>query len=237
MTALRDVAGEFILWTISGEDVGREMQSALQQVQSRPNSTTGSSQRARCIHVHGSRLPEGPVHAVFATIDYGTWARGRHQSPNGPLVVRNSEFPWGLPTLHGSARHDIEQENQRLREVLRLLRHISTERPEVKIFFAFPKFLGEVARGCPASPWRLRELRRWASREGWCRYALYQCELDDESHRFPLGLLASETFNSRHCHKGWPRLRREDGKYIGPLPPGVRLSQRSHPHRIVVCSQ
>ncbi len=191
---------------------------ALQRVQSRQNSTAGLAQRARCIPVHGSELPEGPVHAVFATIDYGTWARGRHQSPNGPPVVRNSEFPWGLPSLHDTARSTIERENQRLREVFRLLRHINTEHPETKIFFAFPEYLGAAARGCPASPWRLRELRQWASKEGWCRYALYQCELDDELSRFPLGLLTSETFNSRRCHRGWPRIRKQDGKYVGPLP-------------------
>ncbi len=218
MTALRDVSDEFILWSISGEDVGREMQSALERVQSHQNSTAGRANKARCIQVHGSDLPEGPVHAAFATIDYGTWARGRHQSPNGPPILRNSEFPWGLPSLRGNARASIEQENRRLREVLRLLRHINTEYPEAKIFFAFPEHLGAATRGCPASPWTLRELRRWASKEGWCRYALYQCELDDELRRFPLGLLTSETFNSNRCHRGWPKFRAQDGKYVGPLP-------------------
>ncbi len=218
MTALREVSDEFILWSISGEDVGREIHLALQRVQSRQNSTAGLASRARCLQVHGSDLPRGPVHAVFATIDYGTWARGRHQSPNGPPIVRNSEFPWGLPSLHGNARSSIEQENQRLREVLRLLRHINTEYPEARIFFAFPEHLGATARGCPASPWTLRELRQWAAKEGWCRYALYQCELDDEHRRFPLGLLTSETFNSSRCHRGWPKLRKQDGKYVGPLP-------------------
>ncbi len=218
MTALRDVSGEFILWTISGEDVGREMQAALQRVQSHHNSSAGHLQKARCIHVHGPELPDGPVHAVFTTIDYGTWARGRHQSPSGPPVVRDAEFPWGLPRLHGAARYTIEHENQRLRDVLRLLHRINTDHPETKLFFAFPEFLGTATRGCPASPWRLRELRRWASKEGWCRYALYQCELSEEPHRFPLGLLTSEPFNSRHCHRGWPRIRKHDSKYIGPLP-------------------
>ncbi len=217
MTALRDVSGEFILWTISGEDVGREMQAALQRVQSHHNSKADHLRRARCIHVNGSELPEGPVHAVFATIDYGTWARGRHQSPNGPPVVRDAVYPWGLPHLQGTARDAIEQENQRLRDILHLLHRINTEHPETKLFFAFPEFLGKAARGCPASPWRLQELRRWASKEGWCRYALYQCELHEESHRFPLGLLTSEPFNSRHCSRGWPQIRRHDGKYIGPL--------------------
>ncbi len=218
MTALRDVSDEFILWSISGDDVGREMQSALQRVQSHQNSTAGRANNARCIQVHGSDLPEGPVHAVLATIDYGTWARGRHQSPNGPPILRNSEFPWGMPSLRGNARSSIEQENRRLREVLRLLRLITTEYPAAKIFFAFPEHLGAAALGCPASPWALRELRRWASKEGWCRYALYQCELDDEHRRFPLGLLTSEAFNSKRCHRGWPKLRNQDGKYVGPLP-------------------
>ncbi len=218
MTVLREVSDEFILWTIGGEDVGREMQLALQQVQSHPNSSMGCTPKARCMHVGGPELPEGPVHAIFATIDYGTWARGRHQSPSGPPVVRNSEFPWGLPHLQGTARVSIELENQRLRDVLRLLHQASTKHPETRLFFVFPEFLGIAARGCPASPWQLQELRRWASNEGWCRYALYQCELHEEPHRFPLGLLTSESFNSRRCYRGWPRIRKHDGKYVGPLP-------------------
>ncbi len=228
MTALRDVSGEFILWTIGGEDVGREMQLALQQVQSHQNSRDGRTLKARCIHVEGPELPEGPVHAIFATIDYGTWARGRHLSPSGPPVVRNSEFPWGLPRLQGHARVSIELENQRLRDVLRLLHQASTKYSEAKLLFAFPEFLGTAAQGCPASPWQLRELRRWASKEGWCRYALYQCELHEEPHRFPLGLLTSESFNSRRCYRGWPRIRKQDGKYIGPLPAECSCTNAHH---------
>ncbi len=229
MTALRDVSGEFILWTISGEDVGREMQAALQRVQSHHNSHAERLRGIRCIHVNGPELPKGPVHAVFATIEYGTWARGRHQSPSGPSVVRDAVYPWGLPHLQGTARQIIEQENQRLREVLRLLHRVNSDHPETKLFFAFPEFLGTASRGCPASPWRLRELRRWASKEGWCRYALYQCELHEESHRFPLGLLTSEPFNSRCCRRGWPRIRGHDGKYIGPLP---ATCDCNHAHQI-----
>ncbi len=226
MKSLRDVADNFTCWVVGGEDVGTDVRSALAWVREHCPDLAQRAGTAKCFTVTGSILPSGPVHAILGTIDYRTWARGRHGANSGPPYVRNAAYPWGLPWITGTVRDQLEQENNRLREVLGLLHRLSAQHPSAKRFFAFPEYFGMAQQGSPASPWMLPEVRRWARKEGWCRYALFQCELGPEPQRFPCGLLTSEVLNSRYAHGGWPQFRREDHKYVGPLPPECSCGNR-----------
>ncbi len=215
------------MWILGGDDVGQEMRSALEFMKRQPYATSCASRTARCITVEGTEMPSGPVHAIFATVAYESWARGRHGAAAGPPYLRNASFPWGLPWITGASRDSLEQANQCVRDTLGLLRTLSAQHPAALIVFAFPECFGPAEQGRPASIWLLPELRQWAKRDGWCRSAVFQCELGVEDRRYPCGLLASEVLDSRRNHRGWPRFRPQDGKYMGPLPPQCTCG-RSH---------
>ncbi len=229
VTALRDVADPFIIWVIGCEDVGQEARAALEFVCPRQPAATGRFSNVQCLTINGSASPAGPVHAILAAPDYRTWARGRHGSVTGPPFLRNATFPWGLPWLTGAARHELERTNQELRDTLGTLHTLSLRHPTAQAVLLFPECFGPAAQGHPASIWLLPELRQWARKAGWIRSAVFQCELDVEKHRYPCGLLSSEVIDSTRAHRGWPRFRPHDGKYVGPLPPECACSRTHAP--------
>ncbi len=190
---------------------------------------TACARATRCTIVDLAALPQGPVHAILAMLPYTTWARGRHQSPRGPPFLRDCHHPWGLPWLSGRQRQQVEHNNDQLRDIFGVLQATRTRDSSIQMFFIFPEDLGRAALGRPACPWQLRELRAWSQQAGWKRQAFFQCEFGKEPHRFPCGVLSSETLNSRRGHRGWPTINEEDGKYLGPLPPLCRCGH-AHEH-------
>ncbi len=225
MNAPRDVAEAFTVWGIGDERLERDMRQALDEVKRLATPLQARAAVTQISMINGDSIPEGPVHAVLATIPYGTWARGRHDRPEGPPFVRSASHPWGLPWLTGSARERLEEANTKLRSAMTLLKITNARCPSAQLTFAFPEYFGSARQGLPASPWLLPEIRRWARREGWCRYALFQCELGTERRRFPCGILTSESMSSDSCHAGWPKLRQADMKYVGPLPPSCNCGR------------
>ncbi len=229
MTALRDVVEPFTIWVIGCEDVGQETRAALEFVWARRPASTGRVSNVQCFTINGSVSPSGPVHAILATADYRTWARGRHGSTAGPPYLRNTTFPWGLPWITGPARDELERANQKVRDTLGLLHTLSSQHPSAQAVFLFPECFGPAEQGHPASIWLLPELRQWARRAGWVRSAVFQCEMDVEQHRYPCGLLSSEVIDSARAHRGWPQFRAHDGKYLGPLPPECACGRAHEP--------
>ncbi len=147
--SLRDVSDDFTCWVVGGEDVGMDMQSALTWVREHRPDLARRAKTAKCFTVTGSTLPSGHVHAVLGTIDYRTWARGRHGADSGPSYVRNAAYPWGLPWLTGNIRDRLEQENERLREVFGLLHRISAQYPSAQCFSSSRNISDKLNKGIP----------------------------------------------------------------------------------------
>ncbi len=133
--------------------------------------------------------------------------------------LRNSGHPWGIPSVKGVGRELLETANDQLRTALGTVEAALTLTPGCIAVFVHPENLGEALRGSPASPWDMKEIRRWASERELHRKAVFQCEFGSENASHPTGLLVSEPLNSRRVHRGWPQLRPSDNRYVGPLPP------------------
>ncbi len=169
--------------------------------------------------VEHDALPEGSVAAACGILTTSTWSRLRHGSMEGPQPVRNSSWPWGLPWLTDGDRREVEKSNDQLRNVLAVLQRARDRSPSAVLTFWHPEDLGRARYGRPASPWQLREVRRWANREGLHRAALFQCAFETNSHKLPMAVLFSHPFSHPHLHPGWPMFRGEaNDHYIGPLP-------------------
>ncbi len=169
--------------------------------------------------VEHDALPEGSVMAACGILTTSTWSRLRHGSAGGPQPVRNSSWPWGLPWLTDGDRREVEKSNNQLRNVLAVLQKARDRSPSAVLMFWHPEDLGRAKLGRPSSPWQLREVRRWANREGLHRAALFQCAFNTSSHRLPMAVLFSHPFSHPDLHPGWPIFRGEaNDHYIGPLP-------------------
>ncbi len=182
--------------------------------------------------VRHDALPEGSVAAACGVLTTSTWSRLRHASMEGPPPVRNSSWPWGLPWLTDGDRREVEKSNDQLRNVLAVLQRARERSPSAVLTFWHPEDLGRARFGRPASPWQLREVRRWANREGLHRAALFQCAFELSRHRLPMAVLFSHPFSHPHLHLGWPMFRgAANDRYIGPLPHKCACADPQHAHR------
>ncbi len=190
--------------------------------------------RAQCdMEVFGEvmsdSLPDGPVAAAVGVLTTTTWSRLRHASPQGPQPVRNANWPWGLPWLTPGDRREVEAANDQLRNVLSVLQGARERSPSACLAFWHPEDLGGARLGRPASPWQLREVRRWANQEGLHRAAVFQCAFERSIHRLPIAVLFSHPFGHPQLHPGWPTFRGlGNDQYLGPLPNKCSCQDQAH---------
>ncbi len=163
-------------------------------------------------------------HAILAAPSSATWSRSRHLHENGPRPLRDSSWPWGLPSLKGTDREKVEAENNELRLSLAVIERSLTRSPSTTWFFVFPEDRGKGSHGHPASAWQLKELRAWATMHNAVRGAINQCELAPSSSPRPLGFLKHAIEHgclgdSPFVCRGWPSFSSSSTRhYIGPLP-------------------
>ncbi len=201
----------------------------LESCQDIASTLTGLGAANVVTAVEHDALPEGSVMAACGILTTSTWSRLRHASAEGPQPVRNSSWPWGLPWLTDGDRREVEKSNNQLRNVLAVLQKARDRSPSAVLMFWHPEDLGRARLGRPASPWQLREVRRWANREGLHRAALFQCAFNTNSQRLPMAVLFSHPFSHPDLHPGWPIFRGEaNDHYIGPLPRRCACHEPQH---------
>ena len=171
-----------------------------------------------CIGQGDSVPQESPV-AVIAVPSTRTWSRLRRSSKTGPLPLRSSIWPWGMPTLTGRFRDEVDDANRCLRHCLSTL-GIALERNfETEIILLDLEDFGRAHTGTPASVRQLSETRSLARRFSLHRSAVHQCMFGAIASPSPLGILSSSCNPLPHAKRGWPRFQISPRTvYVSPLP-------------------
>ncbi len=165
------------------------------------------------------------VDVLFIAMRLQTMARARETNSPGPGLIRNRRWPWGMPQVTGSARDALENDNRWIRLALSAINKVATHSRNPTILWTAPEDRG----GESANLWQLPELRLFATRGGWFRYAFYQCEMTTSRNPRPTAVLSLSPLRDKTLSKGWPKLTNSNKAYLGPLKISCSCGQTHEP--------
>ena len=148
-----------------------------------------------------------------------TWSRLRHFSMSGQPPLRSAAWPWGLPTLTGEYREQVEATNGCVKHCLSVLGCARQRNASAELLLFHPEDFGSANTGVPASIWQLKEIKEFAVNLQLHRSALYQCRHGYAASPSPIAILSSSSHPVKGAVRGWPKFSdRRHSNYLGPLP-------------------
>ncbi len=102
---------------------------------------------------------------------------------------------------------------------------VATRAPHPTILWTAPEDRG----GDSANIWQLPELRLFATKGGWFRYAFHQCEMAPSRNPRPMAVLSLSSLRDETLSKGWPKLTNAGTTYLGPLKSSCTCGQTHEP--------
>ena len=118
VTVSRKDRNHLCIWVVGDPRATLELSRGLSEGAARVN--LNSIVHIACVDQGKQPLDGIPV-AVIAVPSLRTWSRLRHGSRKGPPPLRNSAWPWGVPSLTGVFREEVEEANRCLRHCLSIL--------------------------------------------------------------------------------------------------------------------
>ncbi len=112
--------------------------------------------------------------ALVICLTLKTLSRARAVSGLGPRPIRTRRWPWGLPSVGGTARADLEADNKLIRLALSALKEVISSASDATVLWLAPEDRG----GDSANLWQFPELREFSRRHGLFRYSFNQCEFE-----------------------------------------------------------